>query len=1012
MTKITTRLIVLLAVGIVSIQARAGTLSYVAIPSADSDAGSGISTSNAYTSAVDGGNATGTDRVVNGVTLTALPGASNTSTAGNITVNALTGTLSNGVGGAGSIAVDGALAGVLKDMTMNDGAADGSQQEIVLDPASLVAGKTYDLRVYICNPSGQNRMVNLSFACDGQAPVDTGYFNEDDATTTGGGFADKNQVYYINYRYTWDGATTPGITITQKSGAVPFCLYALTNQEVATAGAVAAVDQGQMAGQPPVNQGQPIDQGQAAVGEQPAQPVDVGGGVDVGVASTDFEDCDCLNKHGRWIEVGRYGRCWQPSGRPPGWRPYTCGHWVHSNCGWTWVCVEEEDEWGWACYHYGRWCQTERTGWCWVPGRVWASSWVSWRTGRDNSCDCVGWAPLPPEATCTTGIGISTWVDTSCGIGPLAYNFCSIQHFGSSNLSTVCYAPQENVTIIQNTVNVTNIVNNNTVIYNGGPNAMAMNTLIAKQGGHNIPTDVLIQRNIGRGPVAGGKFSQLNGNTLLMTGPHINPVKNTALLKPVAETIKNPTIDKGWGGIKDPKVAAKLKQDMALQSKGLTPMNHKAKLPDGVALKAPAIVGATPAPGGSHPGGKTLQKNLTGGITPPPGGFHPGAKLTGSNAVGAATGGQPTPPSKLHPGKTLLTGSNAVGTVTGGQPTPPSKLHPGKTLLTGSNAVGAATGGQPTPPSKLHPGKTLLTGSNAVGTATGGQPTPPSKLHPGKTLLTGSNAVGAATGGQPTPTPPGGKLKGKGKLGATGVPATGAVQPTPPPAGVTGVQPTPAPPGSKLKGKGKLGATGVPATGAVQSTPPPGVTGVQPTPTPPGSRLKGKGKLGATGAVQPTPPPGVTGVQPTPAPVSKLKGKHTATGATGATGAQATGVVQPTPVRTPRPTPTPKHTGGQGGAAGGAGGQASLQNQQAAAAARQQQAAAAAAKQQQAGAAAAARQQQAAAAAARQQQAGAAAARQQQAAAAAAKQQQAAAAAAAAKGGKRPGATPTPTPLR
>src|SRR6202022_2886872 len=108
------------------------------------------------------------------------------------------------------------------------------------DPESLEAGSTYDLRVYICSSSGQNRQVNLAFFGDGQNAAETGFFNEDDARTSAGGFPAPGQVYYINFRFTWDGDSTPGITVTQKSGGAPFCLYALTNQVVPGGTAAAA----------------------------------------------------------------------------------------------------------------------------------------------------------------------------------------------------------------------------------------------------------------------------------------------------------------------------------------------------------------------------------------------------------------------------------------------------------------------------------------------------------------------------------------------------------------------------------------------------------------------------------------------------------------------------------------------------------------------------------------------------------------------------------------------------
>ena len=70
-----------------ALRAGAGTIFYVPISPTQSDANSGISTDNGYTSAVDGGN-TETDRVINGITLYALAGDGETSTADNCTLNA------------------------------------------------------------------------------------------------------------------------------------------------------------------------------------------------------------------------------------------------------------------------------------------------------------------------------------------------------------------------------------------------------------------------------------------------------------------------------------------------------------------------------------------------------------------------------------------------------------------------------------------------------------------------------------------------------------------------------------------------------------------------------------------------------------------------------------------------------------------------------------------------------------------------------------------------------------
>src|SRR5437870_3880177 len=128
----------------------AGTITYVGIPSIQSDTNCGISRNHGYTTAVDGGNTRGTDRLLNGITLYALSGAGQSSAiADNCTLNALSGTLTDGGLTSKSIQAEGTMRDVLSDMVFNNAGGDNSQIEIVLDPESLEQGSTYDLRVYI-----------------------------------------------------------------------------------------------------------------------------------------------------------------------------------------------------------------------------------------------------------------------------------------------------------------------------------------------------------------------------------------------------------------------------------------------------------------------------------------------------------------------------------------------------------------------------------------------------------------------------------------------------------------------------------------------------------------------------------------------------------------------------------------------------------------------------------------------------------------------------------------------
>src|SRR4030088_2397088 len=176
---------------------------------------------------------------------------------------------------------------------------------------------------------------------------------------------------------------------------------------------------------------------------------------------------DNVGSDGSWVEVADYGYCWQPSVAVSNskWRPYSDGYWAYTDVGWTWVSYED---FGWATYHYGRWTRLRDRGWFWVPGREWGPAWVSWRTGGDY----VGWAPLPPRGPGIVyeGRPIGPQVDIEFDIGPEYYNFCEVRYIGEPVLRSYIAPPVQNVTYINNTVNVTNIIVQNNVVYNYGPN--------------------------------------------------------------------------------------------------------------------------------------------------------------------------------------------------------------------------------------------------------------------------------------------------------------------------------------------------------------------------------------------------------------------------------------------------------------------------------------------------------------------------------------------------------------
>jgi hypothetical protein len=97
-----------------------------------------------------------------------------------------------------------------------------------------------------------------------------------------------------------------------------------------------------------------------------------------------------LEPYGGWHTSASYGRVWIPRVQVIGWHPYTHGHWVYTDFGWTWV---SDYEWGAIPFHYGTWAIDPELGWAWVPGYVWAPAWVVYRSGPSY----IGWAPVPPS---------------------------------------------------------------------------------------------------------------------------------------------------------------------------------------------------------------------------------------------------------------------------------------------------------------------------------------------------------------------------------------------------------------------------------------------------------------------------------------------------------------------------------------------------------------------------------------------------------------------------------------
>ena len=264
---------------------------------------------------------------------------------------------------------------------------------------------------------------------------------------------------------------------------------------------------------------------------------------------------------GNWYEVADYGYVWQPDAATnPEWRPYTDGYWAYTDVGWTWVSYED---FGWATYQYGRWIRLEDQGWCWVPGYEWGPAWVSWRTGGDY----IGWAPLPPAGggeIVYESRPIGGHVDVDFGIGPAYYNFIDIRFIGEPVLIGHYYPYTQNVVYINNTVNVTNITYNNSIVYNYGPDY----AVLSRYSTRPIQRLKLERSNIDPlQAVKSGNVTKVQGDKLVLAAP-LKVQKPTTQVAPKAikAKITQPKIEKGWANISDPGTKAKLEQKLKTEN--------------------------------------------------------------------------------------------------------------------------------------------------------------------------------------------------------------------------------------------------------------------------------------------------------------------------------------------------------------------------------------------------------------------------------------------------------------
>ncbi|HVT58322.1 MAG TPA: DUF6600 domain-containing protein [Thermoanaerobaculia bacterium] len=299
-----------------------------------------------------------------------------------------------------------------------------------------------------------------------------------------------------------------------------------------------------------------------------------------------------LSPYGRWIERPSYGWVWAPRRVRFGWRPYSAGHWVYTDYGWTWVSTEP---WGWATYHYGRWYYDPDYGWEWIPGTDWGPAWVSWQQGSGY----IGWAPLPPAVGFSAGVGLALGgFNLSVGLAP-HYCFVPERSFLSLNVTNYIVPPARNVTIINNTTNITNytVVNNRVV-----------NQSINVQHVEQVTGQRVHQLQVAEVHGASAQSARVSGNTLRVFRPNVVKSASTpppsAVIKSTGAAVSQTQLQRQHQS--EQKALAAQHQNEFDRLKSI----HRNELKGGARTPAqPTNQGSSPA-GGAKAAGSTNQLSL------------------------------------------------------------------------------------------------------------------------------------------------------------------------------------------------------------------------------------------------------------------------------------------------------------------------------------------------------------------------------------------------------------------
>ena len=233
---------------------------------------------------------------------------------------------------------------------------------------------------------------------------------------------------------------------------------------------------------------------------------------------------------------------WRPHCYTPEWNPYNDGQWIFTCDGWIWV---SNYSWGWGPYNYGRWYCSNNYGWVWMPGRVWACNWVTWRH-HNNYC---GWYPTCPRIFWRGGYRNQIYTNHVFAYNPHNWVFVKKHDFTQPINTSVVIKGDQNVNILKNSQKTKTLVYtdpNSPKIKYKGPDVNE----ISKETGTKISPKVIEAVNTkGKQIVTNDKVStyRKNGSPTLSDN---NTTKKEPVTKNTKQKKNTAPIDDGYNGTK------------------------------------------------------------------------------------------------------------------------------------------------------------------------------------------------------------------------------------------------------------------------------------------------------------------------------------------------------------------------------------------------------------------------------------------------------------------------------